>query len=430
MPNPKKKPRLVGPAAGSSTVATRRSRRLAGRPSGTIALANAVVEHIFGYLPPEDIMRSRRVCKRWKDAAKKTIVPMPHNRFIVNSSMQYSAMMAISTAMPNLAQICLCNLGYDIIYSHGEEPDETQAANAASLFTVAAFPETMSRFRMLRALDFSRVPLNGRYPFLFDFPLLESLLIHDCKYFKWDLEMLRGLPILKNLYVMSNGEFITGNIKSFRALKNTLEHVTIQIEEEHVSNIVGNLMDLADFPHLKHLHLSDTVVTGDIRDIDEQDFSALNYLFLPKTVYGGSCYEFRRISEVSECVNVIDRIRRKRDKSMFTPGYTWILANDSPDRYYMDHLDAISHPPPPFTIQLVRMGSRFGWCWKNDYDERCEVNWLDPEPERDSSDYEEYTNALRRLEYGIYFFKGYHQPPSEADYRLLCEDRSRFRVIH
>ena len=80
MPNPKKKQRLVGPAASgmaARAVPLRRSRRINGKPEGTIAQADVVVEHIFGYLPPEDIMRSRRVCKRWKDAAKNTIVPIP-----------------------------------------------------------------------------------------------------------------------------------------------------------------------------------------------------------------------------------------------------------------------------------------------------------------------------------------------------------------
>lgn len=39
-------------------------------------------------------------------------------------------------------------------------------------------------------------------------------------------------------------------------------------------------MDLADFPHLKELGLEETGVTGDIRDIGDNDFSSLE-------VYGG-----------------------------------------------------------------------------------------------------------------------------------------------
>lgn len=162
-------------------------------------------------------------------------------KFRVDSIMKYGALMAMSTSMPNLAKISLCNLNYDIMYSNGEEPDETQAAFTTMRFAVRAFPETMSSFRMLRALELRRAPLNGRYPFLFDFPVLESFKVFECKYFKWDLEMLAGMPILKVLYVMCNENYITGNIKSLRALKDTLERVHIDIRTVHFPNIAATL---------------------------------------------------------------------------------------------------------------------------------------------------------------------------------------------
>lgn len=92
-------------------------------------------------------------------------------------------------------------------------------------------------------------------------------------------------------------------------------------------------MDLADFPRLQHLGLNHSIVAGDVRDIEEQDFPALKTLFLPKTVYGGMSYKFQRISELSEFVHVFDRIRRQRDMSILSLGHSWDLANDSPDRY-------------------------------------------------------------------------------------------------
>mmetsp|Transcript_37379 Transcript_37379/g.76322 ORF Transcript_37379/g.76322 Transcript_37379/m.76322 type:complete len:107 (-) Transcript_37379:253-573(-) len=39
-------------------------------------LSDDVVAIIFGCLPPEDTMRMRGVCKKWREAAKKTLVPM------------------------------------------------------------------------------------------------------------------------------------------------------------------------------------------------------------------------------------------------------------------------------------------------------------------------------------------------------------------
>ena len=57
-------------------------------------------------------------------------------------------------------------------------------------------------------------------------------------------------------------------------------------------------MDLADFPHRKVLELYNLdAVTGYIRDISENDFSSLESLILPKSVYGGRGYELQRISD-------------------------------------------------------------------------------------------------------------------------------------
>eukprot|EP00984_Skeletonema_dohrnii_P038630 scaffold42103_cov200-Skeletonema_dohrnii-CCMP3373.AAC.1 len=219
-------------------------------------------------------------------------------------------------------------------------------------------------------------PLNGRYPFLFDFPRLETLQIKECSYLKWDLGMLRGMPLLKDLCFIGN-DVMTGNIESLRTLKNALESLQIL----NCPNVVGNFMDLADFPRLKQLNLFGTPVTGDIRDIEQQDFSVLKEIRLPKTVVGGDGYRFQRISEVSELVTAIDRIRRRRDATLFGL-FSWSLATDSPDRY---DRDATYAPPPPFTVQFINPGSRFGWCWKNEQFNFCEVNWLDPEPDRASS---------------------------------------------
>ena len=66
---------------------------------GTDELAN-----IFGFLPPKDIMWAR-LNKRMVEAAKKTIVPITD--FRVDSVRKYNALVAMSTALPNLQQISL-----------------------------------------------------------------------------------------------------------------------------------------------------------------------------------------------------------------------------------------------------------------------------------------------------------------------------------
>ena len=78
---------------------------------------------IFGFLTPEDIMRLRQVCSRWKDAAKKTIVP-PSITIVVNSVDKYRAMAAMTEWLPNLQQLSICTLGWGHKYRDGEDPDE------------------------------------------------------------------------------------------------------------------------------------------------------------------------------------------------------------------------------------------------------------------------------------------------------------------
>jgi hypothetical protein len=54
------------------------------------------------------------------------------------------------------------------------------------------------------------------------------------------------------------------------------------------------------------------------------------------------------------------------------------------------------------------------------------VIWLDPEPDRERSDYQEYIRRLRQIDDDVYLYKGYHQPPTEEEYHRLCEERSLF----
>ena len=98
------------------------------------------------------------------------------------------------------------------------------------------------------------------------------------------------------------------------------------------------------------------------------------------------------------------------------------LSRDSPDWY-----ESMSrmYPPPPFTIRLVEVGSRFGyqWCFR-DFESHipCAVNWLDPEPDRESSDYEEYIVELEEMNtYEVQLYRGFHQPPTEEGYRRLID---------
>ena len=80
----------------------------------------------------------------------------------------------------------------------------------------------------------------------------------------------------------------------------------------------------------------------------------------------------------------------------------------------------------PFSCCIVRAGSRLGWRWERKFeytpDYHFEVNWLDPLPAKGSSEYQSYTEALQDMQSRMDrfpFFKGFHQPPTEAVFKRL-----------
>jgi hypothetical protein len=312
MPHPKKKQRLDV----MKTELAEASAAEVAVSAGDLSID--VLANIFGYLDgPKDIMQKRRVCKKWKEAVKMTTSPLVE--FHVDSMENYNVMTVMTRAMPNLQQITLTSLGIGHVYNDGEDPDERQAARNA--YRRPHDIESISNFSKLRILKINYAAFNGRYPFLFNsFPLLQKLSIEHSGHLKWDLDMLSGLPLLKEL-ICNGNEFnssndniyrpnscMTGSINSLRLLKESLDVVHI----EFCRKVEGNFMDLADFSHLKVLYLPQTAVTGDIRDIGENDFSSLEELMLPTGVYGGRGYQIQRISDAPDVIRAVYLLKKQR----------------------------------------------------------------------------------------------------------------------
>jgi len=377
-------------------------------------LSGDIVAIIFGFFPPEDIMRMRCVCKKWREAAKRTIVPMAG--FSVDSVNKYNAVVAMATALPNLQQLSMCDPGNLHKYSDGEDQYEYMADYMAHY--TAHDINIISNFRKLRCLGIHDAPLNGRYPVLFNFPLLRELRVTTSDGLKFDLGMLSGLPLLKELKLIDNDQLV-GNLGSLRVLKDTLEKVEISCHF-----IEGNFMDLADFPRLKKLNLRHTSVTGDVRDIGENDFPALESLVLPRTVCGGVGYEFQLISEVPSFMQAIYLLLQRTptlfEKKLLRRTFHWRLSEHSPSWYEDDNIYGC--PQPPFSLQIIQVGSRRGWSWCSYDDHSCEINWLDPEPSRESSGYKAYVEKLQGSEWNVGFYRGYSQPPTLAEYNRLCDE--------
>jgi hypothetical protein len=162
-------------------------------------------------------------------------------------------------------------------------------------------------------------------------------------------------------------------------------------------------------------------MTGDIRDIGENDFSSLEQLTLPKEVYGGYFYELKRISDAPDLIRAVYLLKKRRPALIMSNWYG-MLSEESPDWYdYSEEEDAIQHPPP-LLIHFVQAGSRIGYRWISDYVHiPCEVNWLDPEPDRGSSGYDDYIKELQEIQGGVTTYRGYHQPPTEEEYHRLVD---------
>ena len=388
---------------------------------------------IFSFLPPTDILRAR-VCTTWRDAAKQTTVPP--SKFEVDDMKSYNAMRVMSTALPNLQQLTI----YDFVdgaskYVDGEDSHELISSPNFVFQTYEYNINLVSNFSKLRKLSvLSDAPLNGRYPTLFNFPLLQELVITECALLNVDFNMFARLTSLRKLDLRTMLH-LTGNLGSLKVLKDTLEIINIH----NCENVRGNFMVLANFPHLKELILWYTRdVTGDIRDIDEHDFPAMENLCLPHTVVGGIRYKFQRISDVPEFVQSIHPLL-KRPSNPFGKGYEWYVSNknapwylssDSPDYY-----DSAGPPHPPFCVEFIHAGSRLGWSWvspRHSFEtgsHRCEINWLDPEP---SSQCTSYTEEIQRIEHerDTHFYKGFTEPPTEEEYRLLCALSSGGNAYH
>ncbi len=370
-----------------------------------------VLANFLGFLSLEEIMGSRRISKKTMEAVKKTIVPLTD--FYVDSVRNYNTMRVMAEAMPNLQQIVLRGLGGK--YIDGEDPDEEEAARTADWTTHDI--EITSNFSRLRILEIDYAPLNGRYPFLFNsFPLLQKLSLNYCYHLKWDLDMLAGFPLLKELYCVIN-PCLTGNINSLRVLKDTLEKVTIECCE----NVEGNFMDLADFSHLKVLALQSTAITGDVRDIGDNDFSSLEHLKLPRGVYGGVGYELQRISDAPDLMRSLYLLKKRRPTLAILKEWYGELSADSPDWYESEVTESF-----PFYIYFVKAGSRIGYQWESSFEGPCEVNWLDPEPDRETRDDGKYFKEMCNIDGKVKIFKGFHQPPTEEEYhRILDEHATR-----
>ena len=89
--------------------------------SGEEVMRTKDIANILSYLCWKDIMHAR-VSKKWREAAKQSIVPP--TIFHIDSVRSYNAIRVMCTALPNMEQLSISNLGHENMYSIGKDPDE------------------------------------------------------------------------------------------------------------------------------------------------------------------------------------------------------------------------------------------------------------------------------------------------------------------
>lgn len=398
---------------------------------GTDELALAT---IFSFLDLNDIIKCcRGVCTKWKSAASKTFISPTYTKEYfklvvepkINTARDCDRLIWLAHTFPNLQgiQLGVDHKKRDFIWREGIGGEDIEADTRYYNKPMQTYPtydvSLISTFRNLRVLELKTDGLmRGRYPCLFDFPMLETFKIEQVySKVQWDFSMLAGFPQLKELDVSIDDQ-IEDDISNLRILKNTLQKVKLRFCDK----VSGNYMVFADFPRLTTLDLDNEMpkLCGDIRDIKSTDFPSIEDIILPyNCTFGASKIE--RIADAKDCMLAVYNLHKQIPSF---PNKRFKLAHDSQDRY--DFQGNNSFHKPPFYIDFVKAGPRKGWRWTNCcVGGDCEMNWFDPEPEEGSSKHEEYMSVLKfRYSNDVDFFKGFHGPPTEEEYGELVREKS------
>jgi len=230
---------------------------------------------------------------------------------------------------------------------------------------------------------------------------------------KWDLEDVgRGLPNLERLKAARN-PFLTGNLSSLR----TLRHKLVSLILFGSSNITGSIHNLADFPVLEEVNVTETAIEGDLSRLGPNDFLAIQSWCLGENVRGSK--DIPRISDAARLMQSLYPMK-KRKSNLFL-FHRWTLQDDSLDYYNRNYPQRNNiNFRPPFWIEFLQAGPRVGWRWTNAARfGACLPNWLDPEPQPQEEGYDEYLKMAKLYESQVEIYRGFTAPPTAAQHDEL-----------
>ena len=256
----------------SSSVAAAHAVESSASPASITSLGGELLVRAFNYLGWEDVLIGRAVCISWRDEAR---LSSPNVRTMIRhtgSGMLFS-LMSLRQLLPRIENMRL--------YCYDE------------IGTI----RPVTDFAHLRSLCLDDVRLEGSHPYLFQMPNLEVLDIGSKEDLEWDLDMVSGLPRLKELRCHRNYR-LTGSLRSLCRLSGTLTHLEllscdrvvgtlkdigalrstlVDLELRGCERVSGSLNDLRRFCHLKYFDLLGTDVRADVSEVRAGDFAALNW---------------------------------------------------------------------------------------------------------------------------------------------------------
>ena len=256
---------------------------------------------------------------------------------------------------------------------------------------------------------------------------IQFLNLHGNEDLEWNLSDLSALKQLRDLRCINN-RLLQGNtndLLSRRDRHGNTSHSSFfyALEIFDVSGctqVTGRLSDFAKLPKLQWLGINRTLIKGDLRyDVQPGDFASLQGMGLcSHAVYGAS-----QISSIQDAPAVMKaRLQIMKQSTWDSPIYPLMLhlSPESPD--YHERIEQrlyTSERDPPFSIEAVVAGKRWGWRWSNYLGGFCDVQWVDPEPIAD--EYQEYLQQMVNLHSDLSIFSGFVDPPTPEEYHELCQ---------
>lgn len=363
------------------------------------------------FLGWKDVMTMRLVASSWKDAVMET--PVDEQVYVKTQG----ALEGLCQCLPELMSLKLDQDSNVILVGEGEkEPMLYRYAKLQHFQCLHTNPS------LIQSYNFQKLMSKWQN--------LKTLNLHGNETLEWNLLDLSSLRNLHDIRCINNRHLRgdtqdllirrSQHAQSDRSDKTDIfQNLTI-LDISGCSQVTGKLCDFCKVPNLIWLGINRTRVSGDLRyDICPGDFVALQGMGLcSDTVYGAN-----QIQSVQDAYSVMRaRLQIMKQSSWESPIFPLMLhlSPESPD--YHERIEQrlySSERDPPFSIETVLIGNRWGWRWSNYLGGFCETHWLDDPPDEECEEYEKEFVEFQRVKS---LFSGFLEPPTWDQYQMLCEE--------